>query len=323
MQIEAFLLPIVLLPIVLLPTNLGLFQIGEPAWPEKLEQARFWIEGGDFQRAESYLAKETTDPSARGERLAGSLSLSATLQEKMGNFRAAERLYLRALGVLSRDLKDEQTTASVKNNLGELYRKIGQTSRAEKTLREAMTLADANHPALPVIAANLGIIHFERKEFTKSEEIFRKIIESRDREGSLDSGPGAAAMSNLAAVRYKRGSPSEGLQWAERAVRVWESIAPNSPVLAEGLRNCAVNLIGLQKYHQAGEVLQRGASIAIRRLGETHPLVSEIWRLQAEVLRKTGKGKESRQLIRLANKYEADHQRENALGGQVDLSALR
>jgi tetratricopeptide (TPR) repeat protein len=307
--------------------GIRLIEIEEPSWQVKMEQASLWIEAGEYQKAESFLAKETADPSVRGLRLAAGLGVNATFQESMGRFAVAEKLYLKALDVLSRESGSDQIRVTVKNNLGELYRKMGQTARAEKTLREALSLAEAslgaNHADLRVIQGNLGNIHFQRNEFAKAEAVFRKIVESVDREGQLDSGPGAAAMSSLAVVLSARGNHSEGLSWAERAVGVWEFVAPNAQALAEGLRNCGGILIKVKKYPQANVVLQRAAAIANHRLDEKHPLVSEIWRLQAEVLRKLGRGKEAKQLIGRANKNHEAHQRENLLGHQVDLSELR
>lgn len=127
------------------------------------------------------------------------------------------------------------------NKAGELTQK-GQLDQAQKLLEELA----AEHPEIPEVRFNLGMIHFQREEWDAAEAAFQKALELRP-----DSVP--AAMS-LSSVYEKSGRVDE-------AVALRAKVAEENPADADVLYSLALLYLNLQRLDDARGPLERVAEI--------------------------------------------------------------
>lgn len=114
------------------------------------------------------------------------LNRLGALYQDMGDYREAERFYLRSITALDQSGGEGYPSkASPLNNLGTLYIATHQYGRAERTLRRALELRESEpnpgHPGTAVILNNLGAALYGRREYQAAEEIYRRALAIAER----------------------------------------------------------------------------------------------------------------------------------------------
>jgi tetratricopeptide (TPR) repeat protein len=249
------------------------------------------------------------------------------MHDAMGRFADAEMAFRRALSGM--DLAAGTPAgdrATVLANLANVCLEMGQDARAEKLLRESISL----HMASPTPhEVRLAIARNSLAEFLTVKGRYNEagpLIEStlpvleKHPEAATELG---AALNNLAAVRMYLGRFAEALPLLERSLATLEAArGPAHPVLLRTLHNLAAARQRSGQMAAAGVVWRRTVDLAAASVGVEHPLYGEILGNYAAYLRVTGDKAGGKALSARSVEILRDHRRRNG-GGVVDVTALQ
>ncbi len=174
-------------------------------------------------------------------------------------------------------LKDEPLVrGAVLETLGTTYSSLGDLDRAEKLLREAVTLRSSGtraERAESLVA--LGATLQRRGKLKEADPVLRDALRLRNEDRGEDDETVAASMTTLAVVRKGLGDTKEAIALLERALAVVERVAPGSDVVLE-TRNELANLLveATSDYERALALHTRNVADLRRYYGETHPYLA-------------------------------------------------
>lgn len=122
-----------------------------------------------------------------------------------------------------------------------------------------------------------------RKDYARSEALFRQSLEIMERENSLVEA--MVQRSSLATVLYKEGRFAESLAESERAIEYLERAAPQHPALLVAINNAACALADMGRGDDAGRMFQRALSAAETLYGDDNRVTAKIMLSYAALLR--------------------------------------
>ncbi len=134
----------------------------------------------------------------------------------------------------------------------------------------------------------------------------------------------ARAHCNFGVLPSKMGNFREATEEMLRAIALW-GLAPMESrfQLAAGLTNLADLYCRECRWTDAEEPLRRARELVVPQSGAQHPVLYSILRAQAQVLRRTGKMRESRQVGKEADELLQRLVSEEATAYTVDVNSLR
>jgi serine/threonine protein kinase/Tfp pilus assembly protein PilF len=174
-------------------------------------------------------------------------------------------------------LKDEPLArGAVLETLGTTYSSLGDLDRAEKLLREAVTLRKGGSLAERAESlVDLGATLQRRGRLKEAEPVLREALDLRMRDTGPNNKAVAECMTTLAIVRKNQGDTREAISLIERALAIEERAAPGSDALLE-TRNELANLLveSTNDYKKAISLHEQNLIDLRRTYGETHPYVA-------------------------------------------------
>lgn len=174
-------------------------------------------------------------------------------------------------------LKDEPLVrGAVLETLGVTYSSLGDLDRAEKLLREAVTLRKGGSLAERAESlVDLGATLQRRGQLKDAEPVLREALDLRIRDtGPNDKGV-AECLTALAIVRKDQGDAREAITLIERALAIEEKVAPGSDALLESRNELANLLVESTSDYKRAIALHAQNLVDLRRTyGETHPYVA-------------------------------------------------
>ena len=181
--------------------------------------------------------------------------------------RAAERL------VGPSDERPE-VRADLLDTVGTVYQHLGQYTRAEPLLEEALDLRRQLRGEEDLDTArsllHLGDLRAGQSRYQESEALLRRALAVRERRLGADDPRTAEALSSLGLVLRRRGNSVEAESALRRAVALNEAAFADPAPLALALDRLALVLADEGKLREAEPVARRAIDLARRRLGDHH-----------------------------------------------------
>ena len=132
------------------------------------------------------------------------------------------------------------------NQLGHLYRRIGELAQAERTYLKVLTLAGTDKEYQAIAYGNLGLVYRTQGNLTKAIEFFEKALAIDE---SMGNKAGMAiAYNSLGLVHYTQEDLTKAIEFHEKALAIDESMGNK-----EGMA-IAYNNLGNVYYTQEGDL---------------------------------------------------------------------
>ena len=280
-----------------------------------IEQMRQFTLAGDHAavgRLTPEVIEELTKPHPRATLAWNQVGIYFQVQ---GDFAEAERAYQRGVSLAEKNGNSPGDLALVLLNLATLYLETGQgPAHAEVLSRRALKYAIALHgPAAPELANFiyiLGAARVEQGDRQDGRRFFEQALDlaGDSTEGKLRQGFVRANLAFLSGLDKQWMPAKENFL---QSIALMETILGSShPDLIRTHVNLARVYVQMKQWSLAAASVARAREITEARLGETHPLMADILITSASILRKTGHGREARELSRRA-KVIAAAQRKN------------
>ena len=174
-------------------------------------------------------------------------------------------------------LKDEPLVrGAVLETLGTTYSSLGDLDRAEKLLREAVTLRNGGSLAERAESlVDLGATLQRRGQLKEAEPILREALDLRVRDRGPNDKAVAECMTTLAIVLKDQGKTKEAISLIERSLAIEEKVAPGSDAVLESRNELANLLIESTSDYQKAIALHAQNLVDLRKYyGESHPYVA-------------------------------------------------
>jgi tetratricopeptide (TPR) repeat protein len=256
------------------------------------------------------------------------LNSLARVDDDLGQFAEAERLYKRALAMLKKGGHAEGTSyAGILSNLGALFVEDGQIAAGEAMLRESLAmyarLVPADDERIAATRNGLAEALMRRSKYREAERLLEQALVILENP-SNHRGMLAVTLSNLAVLRRMQGRDPEAVPLLERSLAIFESEnGRDHPALLRGLNNLATAYAFTKRRDEADATFRRTLAIAEQYLGANHPTYGFVLNNYAEFLGMNGRKAEAKTLAAKARDVLRDSARRNGLGMTVDASALR
>ena len=198
--------------------------------------------------------------------------------QREDRFDDAERLYLRALGIVEKAAraKDVDTLhVQVLDSLAGLYRVRGRYKDAEPLYRRALVLAEESFGPddiqLSRILNNLAVLYKYTARFDEASKLYHRALGITTKALGPRHPEVATIYHNLGGLEHSRGRFARGEPFARRAVRIREkALGRNHPDVAADVSALAALLDGQGKYTEAERLYLRSLAIAERAYGRNH-----------------------------------------------------
>ena len=157
-------------------------------------------------------------------------------KEKKGQFREAERLYLKVIRLLPAG-SPQPLHVQVRHSLGELYRALGQYRKADAMLRHALTLARKVYgrdsvETWPLLNAR-GVLYKYQGRFNEAARLYRRALKLLSAAQGRDHSDLATIYHNLGGLEHARGRHAKGEPFARKAVALRKCVlGANHPMVA-------------------------------------------------------------------------------------------
>lgn len=239
---------------------------------------------GENQKAESLFVQalsllETAEGPDHPD-VAQALNNLASLYEDGCRYRAAERLYRRAVRIMMTIANDgdaEITRLRTQSwqNLGRIKQTQGRYRQAEPLFKKALALSEQVFGSGSVEVAEalnqLGMLCKYTGRFSEAGQHYQRALSIlKGAHGSRDLAL-ANVYHNLGGLEHASRNFARGEPYAREAVKIrLRKLGPNHPALAADLAALAALLDGQKKYREAEALYERALAIFERVYGEEH-----------------------------------------------------
>ncbi len=201
-----------------------------------------------------------------------------TAYEREESYVDAERLYLRALGIVDQCARASDVDSfhvQVLDSLAGLYRVQGRYPEAEPLFRRALAIAaeslGPHDPRLSQVLNNLAVLYKYMARFEDASGLYRRALAITTKALGPKHPDVASIYHNLGGLEHERGRFAEGEPFARRSVRIREkALGPNHPDVGADLAALAGLLDGQKKYGEAEPLYRRALAISERAYGRNH-----------------------------------------------------
>ena len=249
-------------------------------WEEYNEAGRRSAGLGQLAEAEELFraaVREGEQLGADSPHLATSLNALGQLRLQAKDVAEAESCFTRALAIRQQKHgADSHAIVPSLNNLSALHDAKGETDKAVELLKRSLEISEkalgGSHPEVALALNNLAKLYFKRRDFSKSDRVLLKLLETKRALGK-DHPEVATVLGSLAKLRQAVGKHGPAEQLWRQALAIRErAFAPNDPILATTLENVA-DCCAAQDGKLGDAIALRERAIAIREtaVGGAHP----------------------------------------------------
>ncbi len=260
------------------------------AWPPLVARARHRIgsllaaQGKHFARAETTLEAayfEAARAGATGVMADAAVDLISVVGQELA--RPPEGLRwgrLAAVPLAAIESAPGVRTASLNNNLGNVYRVDGEVAEALRLHEVALALReqvlDPDHPDVGNSLNNLANTHYSLGDMTTSRTLHERALAIRERAFGPEHPEVASSLNNLANLDFEADALHDALARHLRALAIRErALGPDHLDVANSLNNLASVQHALGNLAEVEPLLARALAIRERNLGPEHPAVAE------------------------------------------------
>ncbi len=198
------------------------------------------------------------------------------LQQK-GLYEQAIPLAARALALCEKSFGAEHPdTATLLNNLAELYRTKGDYAQAEPLYRRALAIYEkalgADHPYTTASLNNLAILYYSKGDYAQAEPLYRRALAINEKALGPDHSDTARSLNNLALLYDSKGDYAQAEPLYRRSLAIREkALGADHPSTATSLNNLAALYDSKGDYAQAEPLLRHALAIYEKVRGAEHP----------------------------------------------------
>jgi tetratricopeptide (TPR) repeat protein len=216
-----------------------------------------------------------------------------------GRFDSAEKLLAEALKLLPQGHEAER--AQILADLGAVYSRLEQFSKAEKAYSESLSivkrLGDRNNCAL--MLHNLGMLYSIQG---RDDDALRHLQQAQELikfSPTADRRVAAELLNGIGVIYYRRKNNGKAETYFNQALQMVSSSGIKFDT-AGILNNLGAVYVGQHKYRQAEETLQRALAIREADVGPSHPDLIPTLNATAVVYAETGRFAEAEDLYHRA-----------------------
>lgn len=246
--------------------------------------------------------------------------------QAQGDFAEAERAYQRGIRLSEKEGNAPGGLALLLINLATLHLETGQhPAHAEvlcrQALKQAIEVYDPGSPELTNFLYILAVARLQQGERRDARRFFQQALDHAGggRQGEV-RGLILANLAYLAALDHQWIQAKESL--LESLALMEPSFGPSHPDLIRTHLNLARVYEQLKQWAPASASVTKAREIAEARLSPDHPLLAAILRTSASISRKTGHGREARDLNRQANAIAKAQPKDSASQAWVHIADL-
>ena len=214
---------------------------------------------------------------------------------KQGKYAEALPVAQQALRLAEENFGREHVhTATVLNNLANVYLRQGKYAEAEPLYQRAFTIREkelgVEHPEVASSLDGLAILYAEQGKYAEAEPLFQRALTIKEKALGPEHPDVARSLNNLAGLYMYRGKYAEAEPLLQRALTIKEkALGPEHPHVADSLNNLALLYQAQGEYAQAEPLFQRALTIKEKVLGPEHPDVAGSLNKLAVLYRDQGK----------------------------------
>ncbi|MCA9794161.1 MAG: tetratricopeptide repeat protein, partial [Candidatus Eremiobacteraeota bacterium] len=205
---------------------------------------------GETDRAEELFGEAVrfyeTDPEPDLRLLSRALRMQAGLYLNRMEFARAEAIYRKALDLFREAAPDHPDLANPLNDMGLLYRQIGDAEQAVTYFRQANAIHEKslgpNHPLTCTSLTNLAQAYSSLGRHDEAEKLLREALKRTRATAGLDPVETAEALSNLSVELLENNKGQEAAALLEEALPLF--VAEKARATAEGNLASAYQQIG-------------------------------------------------------------------------------
>jgi tetratricopeptide (TPR) repeat protein len=289
---------------------------------EQLLEARSKQNAGEYNAARDVLIKALS----KAPNSAPLLDALGSVQQDMGDYREAERSYLRALSASTATEGDPERVV-VLHNLATLYLDTGQYSKGDplrEQLEQVLPEALNHHPAwagelLNVIAT---LEHVRNRDDEAERDYSRSLVLLRQAQGPASLNA-ALVEANIGFLRLKaRQFGSAAALFREAISEIEIASGPENPALIRPLLDLANCEEMSGDPMQAEIAARRAVELSLKVYGEGHPVTATVMLERAIALRRLGRKRLAHELEKRAKAWMRNNSTKNLSGYTVGLREL-
>ncbi|MDW8347514.1 MAG: CHAT domain-containing tetratricopeptide repeat protein [Bacteroidia bacterium] len=239
-------------------------------------------------------------------RYAKCINIIGLLHKQVGNYSAAEKLYMESKETVIRILgKENSFYASVCNNIGSLYEVQGKWHQAEefylesKAINEKLNGKQSRNYA--VCCSNLAVLYQKYDRFAEAELLLKEALAIDKNINGVNSTSYLSSSMNLAVLYMRRGRYPEAEILFKEAIKAGEYVyGKDSPRYANILNNMASLYQFQGRYTEAMNLYQKALNIRLQKLGEKHPEYAISCINVASIHQKCGEHEKAENLLKKA-----------------------
>ena len=193
-------------------------------------------------------------------------------------------------------------------------------------LRQAIAVNErtGSVKTITVIRECLAQILRSEKRYQEEEPLLQDALADLVRQKAPDPALVAAALNNLAVLRFDQGRYQESVDLELESIRVWEmALGKEHPSLVVPLNDLATAYLKVTRFDDADAAYRRAINICRETLGVNHVEYAALLKNYAVVLRKLGHKREAKKLQAQGEQIQRAVNRRNGVGSTIDVSALR
>ncbi|WP_417915616.1 tetratricopeptide repeat protein [Candidatus Electronema sp. JM] len=289
----------------------------------------------EYKQAQEWLERLLELREAEGKNdaaLGTALHELALLHKDLGQYAAAEPLYLRAVEVKEKALgKEHPDVAEVLNDLGVLCSEQERLAEAESLYLRAVNIREKHfsrdHLDTAESLGNLAVLYRKQEKYTEAEPLYLHSLAIRENILGKEHPIVALIMNNLAVLYEKQDRCMEAEMLYLRSLSIREqTVGREHPIVAINLNNLADFYRLQRRFSEAEPMLHRSLQIREDKLGKYHMGVAITLRTLANLYRDQGKYAEAEPLFQRAlaimqEKLPAGHSR--IVGCQKDYDEMK
>jgi serine/threonine-protein kinase len=227
----------------------------------------------------------------------------AVLKHDQGDFANAEKLYRRAVQILSdANGPDDENTLINETNLAQLLRETNRYADAESSLKRVLDLRRKklgnDDLQTAVSMRELGHYYLAVADYPHAEELFKEALAVRERKYGENHPHTILSVQDLAQLYHEWGKYDRAEPMFKRAVELSEKVSgPNHPDTSTALNNIGLYYDHIGKFADAEAAYRRALSITEKTLGADHVTAAATLSNLAMVLARTNRGEEAAALM--------------------------
>ena len=193
-------------------------------------------------------------------------------------------LYYDSIDVYTRHIRfaedvygmEHRRIATSYNNLGEIYRKIGDHSKARDCFSKALRVIEKNdglnHPESAKIYNNFGLTFFEQGDCIEAQRYYKMAVDVHVKANGTDNPLFAKYCNNIGSSYLEQREHSKALDYYFKALEIQERVLEmNHPDIANTYNNIGSVLDEEEKHEEALKYYQKALAIREKVLGKEHP----------------------------------------------------